>query len=191
MSLKCPGCGLSNFATATACKRCHAPLDPKSSSANIWRDGKYLVLNLHSFVLPDRCLKCNTDRYVSLEVLEINYYPFYSYLTILPHFHAVFWTNYEIPAFLCTDHHRIALDGPKNTMMPNIFIIVGVISLIMAVVVDEAAMLFLPIGIAVLGFGLLLFKWTSHAFKIKKRTKTHVWIKGVAPEYLALLPKHQ
>jgi hypothetical protein len=76
-------------------------------------------------------------------------------------------------------------------MLPNLLIVLGVISLFMAWLADEAAMLFLPMGIAVLGFGLLLSMWTSHAFKIKKRTKTLVWIKGVAPEYLALLPNHQ
>jgi hypothetical protein len=188
VSLKCPECGLNNFDTATDCKRCHTPLAADSYTDNIWRDGKCLVLDFQSFTLPKRCLKCNTSDYVSKEILEMNFYPFYNFLTILPGLHSVFWTKYSIPVFLCTEHHRFALAGPTNTMLPTLLIILGSIALIMGVFVQDAALLFWPLGIGTLGLGLFLNWSAKPLFKIKKRAKPLIWITGVDPQYLALLP---
>lgn len=191
MTFKCPKCGLSNFRTATNCKRCQTPLASASDRENIWRDGNYLVINTQDFVLPSRCLKCNTSSNVGKEILELSFYPFYNYLTILPGVHTVFWTNYTIPIFLCTEHHWFARAGPTNTMLPTLLIILGIIALIMGIFIQEAALLFWPLGLGSLGLGLLLDRLAKPAFKIKKRAKPLIWIKGVDPQYLALLPKHK
>jgi hypothetical protein len=191
MSLKCPECGLSNFPSATNCKRCHAQLASGSDLENIWRDGDCLVINPQEFMLLERCLKCNTSLNLSKEVLEMSFYPFYNFLTILPGIHTVFWTKYTIPVFLCSEHHRFALSGPTNNMLPDLLIILGIIALIMGVFIQEAALLFWPLGLGCLGLGLLLLWSAKSLFKIKKRAKPLIWIKGVDPQYLALLPRHK
>jgi hypothetical protein len=84
-ALKCPQCGLVNFATATQCKRCGTLFSQNVSSQSgsnlqgfvledgyvlppppsvglpgtgIWREGKTLVVSKDA-ALPDRCVKCN------------------------------------------------------------------------------------------------------------------------------------
>lgn len=84
-SIKCPQCGLVNFATETTCKRCRAPLELNASAATmpiqsgivledgyvlppppsvglpgtgVWRDRSVLVMSKGA-ELPDRCVKCN------------------------------------------------------------------------------------------------------------------------------------
>ena len=84
-ALKCPQCGLTNFATATQCKRCQTLFTQNLSStpgstlqgivledgyvlppppsvglpnSGVWRDRSTLVMSKDS-QLPDRCVKCN------------------------------------------------------------------------------------------------------------------------------------
>lgn len=78
-SLKCAQCGLVNFATAIACKRCKQPLVVSSSaegivlsdgyvlppppnvglpSSGVWRDKSKMIVT-HDSALPDRFIKCN------------------------------------------------------------------------------------------------------------------------------------
>jgi hypothetical protein len=188
LSPKCPQCGFTNFASATECKKCQAPLAPASYADNIWRDGKYLMMDLRGCLLPDRCWKCNSDFKVSKWTLEINFYPLMSYFLVM--MGAVVWTTYSVPAVLCREHRNIALDGPKNTLFPNLLIIGGILSLIMTVISGFALML-LVTTVVLLGVGLVLFKMVQPVFKVKARSKPYIWIKGVDQQYLSQLPRRK
>lgn len=185
MGLRCQECGLTNFADATHCKRCQAPLAAVSASSNVWRDGEYLVISAERYALPNRCLKCNginTERYN----LRINFYPFFNFLMILAR--SVFWRAYTIPAFLCRQHKDIAYEEPKNVLFPKLLIILGCFALLVAVIAKFILPLLLA-GLGLLGLGLLLRKFARPTFEIKKRNKQYVWIKGADEKYLASLPK--
>ena len=190
MSPKCPECGLSNFASATECKRCHTPLASAGYADNVWRDGNALVLSLEGVSLPGRCWKCNSSEKLSKWKLDINFYPLVSYFTILLPVHIVVWTTYSVPAVLCSDHRGIALEGPRNTMFPKLLMIFGFLVLILAVISGFAWML-VALGLLLLVPGLVVYKLMQPAFRIRRRVEPLLWIKGVDPQYLALLPSRK
>ena len=111
-SLKCPQCGLTNFATAPACKRCKIPFNHQSADEASYQvndsqpaqdfpqsqayahepyNSDYaqgvwrdgsLLVMTKETVLPNRCIKCNSPA-IKLLRRTVEWYPRYVILVFL------------------------------------------------------------------------------------------------------------
>lgn len=182
MRLKCANCGFVNFPHETSCKRCKSPLETPLECHNVWRDGKRLVVSATGYLLPKRCLKCNTSDYVDRLELEMSHTPISAYFTILMSF--TYWTNVRLYAFFCTSHRRYA-EPQMFLRLPNVLVVAGAFSMF-AAWTGDIPLLFYG-GAAMLGLGILFMKLASGFLKIVKRNKKHIWITGVDQNLLAQL----
>lgn len=200
-SIKCSNCGLINFATETACKRCQADLsetgvDPSASvsalqyereaaqtSGGVWRDQKKVVKHVQAH-LPDRCLKCNSTDGLALKVYTLKHYPAYNIITAL----LIGFTRYQkvdIAIGLCS-YHR---DERKRMVRRRVIAIAAAtVMFFLSIALDT------PIGMIV---GSLVFFFAAIVFiatlntpvAIAKIKEPYIWLKGAGENYTSALPQ--
>lgn len=213
-ALKCPQCGLINFATATQCKRCGTLFSQTVSSesganlqgfvledgyvlppppslglpgAGIWRDGKTLVMTKDA-VLPDRCVKCNAFTQGRLKRKLSWHHPAYFILLL------VAWLIYLIVSMVVRkratvelglcDEHRAKR---RNYIWVTLLLALGGFAgFFLAIAAEDGtpALIGLLMLITALIFGLIATRVT-YPQKIDDR---FVWLRGVNDEYLNQFP---
>jgi hypothetical protein len=202
-SIKCGNCGLVNFKTETACKRCQAGLaeggvhpsarvsslraestpEQTGGSGGVWRDRKKVVLHA-SAPLPERCLKCNGTEGMKRQVFSLKYYPAYNILTAL----LLGFTRYKVIGVevgLCATHWA----KRKQKTRRLIGMLVASIGLfILSIALD------LPIGFIIAAMMLFFISCCCLAtigppIAIAKMKDPYLWLKGADESYINTLPQ--
>lgn len=212
-SLKCPQCGLTNFATAPACKRCKTPFNeeavhdagyssqpgegfyqpPTSQPYNlnyaqgVWRDGPLLVMTKET-ILPNRCIKCNAPA-AKLMSRTVEWYPRYVILVFIliriAGLILYFCTRKRVTVYigLCEDHINKRRFG---VMAGVVVMLVGFISFFGAMSNENFSVVFLGLLLILAGIIVMVSAWrTITASKIQE---PYVWVKGVHKDFLDTLP---
>jgi hypothetical protein len=213
-ALKCPQCGLVNFAAATQCKRCGTLFTQNVSSEpgsnlqgfvledgyvlppppsigttgeGIWRDGKTLVMSKDA-VLPDRCVKCNVFTNERL-TRKLSWHHPAIYILLL-----VAWLIYLIVAMVVRKRATVELGlceehkAKRRTFIwiTLLMILGGVAGFFLAIAAEDGtpALIGSLLLIAGIFFGVFTIRVT-YPSKIDDR---FVWLKGVNADYLDQFP---
>jgi hypothetical protein len=209
-SLKCPHCGLTNFATAPACKRCKNPLDNQAGSAEepavgfyqpppagqpynvnyttaAWRDGSLLVLTKET-ILPNRCVKCNAPA-MKLLRRTVEWYPRYIILIFLliriVGLILYFCLRKRVTVYigLCEDHVNKRRFG---VLAGCVTMLIGLVWFFGALMNESFGFGFLGLLVFLAGIIVMVTVWrTVTATKIQE---PYVWVKGVNKDFLNSLP---
>ena len=212
--MKCPHCGLVNFAAATQCKRCQTLFVQDVSStpgsnqqgfvledgyvlppppavglprAGVWRDGKTLVMSRDA-QLPDRCVKCNAFTNGRLKRKFSWHHPAL-YLLLL-----VAWLVYLIVAMIVRkratvevglcEEHRVQ----RRTYIWITWLLVlgGIAGFVLAIVANDGtpALIGFLLLLSAIIFGIVATRVT-YPSKIDDR---FVWLKGINADYLSHFP---
>lgn len=209
-ALKCPQCGLVNFATANQCKRCGIlfaqnisavtssnqqgfvledgyVLPPPPSvgmpGVGIWRDGVTLVMSKDA-PLPDRCVKCNAITTGRLKRKLAWHHPAL-YLLLL-----VAWLIYLIIAMFVRRRATVELglcDEHRAKRRTYIWItwllaLAGLGGFLLAIIANDGtpALIGVVLLLAAIIFGVVATR-VVYPSKIDDR---FVWLKGVNADYL-------
>ena len=179
--MKCPQCGLVNFQTATACKRCGTPLSSGSEmldqTSGAWRDSDLLVIGEHA-QLPERCMKCNSSVGVSQKVATLGYYPKYNLALLL--FGFVYYKSFNVGLYLCERHF-----SSRNRVLLSILLIFGGI---VTFSVGYSSFFLVIAGFVMLAVGFILLAVGGNPVSIVRFEEPYIWLKGVDKEYLSTLP---
>lgn len=212
-SIKCPQCGLVNFVTDTACKRCGAqlasnpsplansnpqgivledgyvlPPPPNMPGKGVWRERSKLVMSRDA-ELPPRCVKCNVPTHLRLK-RKLSWHHPAIYLIILLALliylivAMVLRKSASIEIGLCHEH----LAKRRRDLWITIgLLVVGLIGLGLAI--GFADVTYLLVGfLALIGaliYGIVAVRVVAPA-KIDER---FVWLSGVNKQYLNELPQ--
>ena len=199
-SIKCSNCGLINFATETACKRCQADLSetgvaPSASvsslqqereaaqtSGGVWRDQKKVVKHVQAH-LPDRCLKCNSTDGLALKVYTLKHYPVYSLFTML----LIGFARYKkvgIQLGLCTAHRA---KRRQKALWGVYMMAAAVVMFFLGLSVEALFALF--IAAFILFFAACIYLASlGDPIAITKIKEPYIWLKGADESYLSALP---
>lgn len=213
-ALKCPHCGLVNFAAATQCKRCGTLFTQTVSTASgssqqgfvledgyvlppppslgtpgvgIWRDGKVLVVSKDA-TLPDRCVKCNAITTGRL-TRKLSWHHPAIFILLL-----VAWLIYLIVAMIVRKRATLELglcEEHKTKRRTFIWITLllilgGLAGFVVAIAADDG----IPalIGILLLLGGIIFGAATTRVTYPSKIDDRFVWLKGVNADYLNQFP---
>jgi len=167
------------------------PSDP--ASGGVWRQGKLLVMGREA-ILPERCVKTNLPAEGRTLRRDLSYYPPWVAVLILLNiliFAAVaviIQKRATIHIGLCEE--RIAKRWRTiviSWMIVICSVCLGVTSLLM-IDYSELAIPMLLVSIFTCVVGGLYGVLASRIVTASKIDKTHIWLRGVCPEYLAELP---
>lgn len=214
-SLKCPGCGLVNFATETNCKRCGAPLanstmpatgnqpqtqfvvaedgyvfPPPPNFGEVWRNNSTLVFNKNA-LLPDRCVKCNSPADGSRLKRKLSWHHPALYLLILAGFlvyvilAVALSKRATVELGLCADHIR---KRRKAMLIGWLLLVTGISGAILGIAYDYIMVLI--VGLALVPVGLVWLVVVARVVTVKKIDDRFVWLKGINRDYLAALPPY-
>jgi len=163
----------------------------------IWREGKLLVMHKNA-VLPDRCVKCNQPAYGGRLKRSLSYHHPAVYVLIL----AGLWVyiivalilrhTAKIQIGICERHRRKRWNAIATSWL---LVICGIAAFVFGIFLGDRpgpAPWFVPmLGIggmfAFLG-GLIYAAFVVPPVAPHKIDKEYVWLKKVAPGYLAELP---
>lgn len=213
-SIKCAQCGLVNFASAIACKRCGAPfgggplfgvpsgqgivlpdgyvLPPPPASevgAGIWRDKSILVMSKGA-TLPPWCVKCNEPTHGLVLKRKLSWHHPAIYLLILINLLVYFIVGMvlrktaPVEIGLCEKH---LARRRRNIWITWLLFVFGVLGFIMAALAEDPAPLLLGIG-----FILAAIIFAVVSIRVVMPTKIDdkfVWLKGVNKDYLDQFPE--
>lgn len=212
-SLKCPQCGLVNFATETTCKRCRAPLAQSASVARpieqgivledgyvlppppsvgtpgtgVWRVQSTLVMSKGA-QLPDRCLKCNQPTSLRLKKRLTWHHPaiyilIFVALLIYLIIALLLRKSATVELGLCEQH---LAKRRRNIWITWLLVLLGFVGVFAGATNDD-------VSYVLFGFLLLVVAiiYAIVAVKVVAPSKiddNFVWLKGVNKEYLNELP---
>jgi hypothetical protein len=160
--------------------------------SGLWRDGKMLVAQKDA-ILPDRCVKCNAPAHGFLLKRNLSWHsPFLYVLVVFPGVLIYILVamaaskKAKLQVGLCPTH----IHKRKN----NLLIAWGLFGV--SVLSFSAAAVFSSGWAVVVGFVLLIAAvvWgvvRCNVVSPKRIDQTHVWAKGVCPEFLSTLPRWQ
>lgn len=196
-SKTCPMCGAENPIKAGECHACGEPLTPFSLSTQgrVFRDGKRLVMTKDA-VLPYRCLKTNDDADSLLRRKLYWHQPWVYIFIISP-------LIYIIVALIARQTADIKIPLCRAIRRRRRW------AILVAWIFGLGMFAMLPMGIAfgeanrmpdlgpLLGMGgffagligLIVSLQYVNIATPAKINRTHVWLNGVHPEYLAALPE--
>jgi len=213
-ALKCPQCGLVNFAAATQCKRCGTlftqnltsvhgsnlqgfvledgyvlPPPPSIglSSSGIWRDGSTLVMSKDA-QLPDRCVKCNAFTNGRLRRKFSWHHPAIYILIavglLIYLIVAMFVRKRAIVDLGLCDEHR----AKRRTYIWITWLLAlgGVAGFVLAIAANDG----IPalIGVLLLFTAIVFGVITTRVAYPSRIDDRFVWLKGVNAEYLNQFP---
>ncbi|MDQ5844317.1 MAG: zinc finger Ran-binding domain-containing protein [Acidobacteriota bacterium] len=211
-SLKCPQCGLVNFATDTTCKRCRAPLaqyasavttplegivledgyvlppPPSVGLSGVWRDRSVLVMSKGG-ELPARCVKCNQPTSLRLKKKLTWHHPalyilVFVALLIYLIVAMILRKSATVQLGLCEEH---LAKRRLNIIITLSMVVLGFAGFVVGAMYED--LIYVLIGflllIAAVIYALVAVKIVS-ASKIDDR---FVWLTGVNKDYLNELPQ--
>jgi hypothetical protein len=213
-SLKCPQCGLTNFATAPACKRCKNPLNEQPAydasadsqpasgfykpqtlqqpynlnyTKNVWRDGSLLIMTKET-ILPNRCIKCNAPA-IKLLRRTVEWYPRYVIVVFL------LIRIVGLILYFCT-RKRVTVyigicEGHVNkrrfgVLAGFVIMLIGFVAFFSAMVNENFPVVFLGLLSILAGIIFMVMSWRT--ITAKKIEEPYVWVKGVHKDFLDTLP---
>jgi hypothetical protein len=154
----------------------------------IWRSEKFLVLRKDT-ALPPRCVKCNAPQHGNRIKRRLFWHPpaiyvllcaivVYAIVATIIGKHAVI----EVP--LCVDHRRSRM---RDLLITWFLIFLCLAAFGYAIVASSVPFAFVGLGLL---FAAAIFGGLRTTMVGPKRIDDHfVWLKGVAPEYLAPFPE--
>jgi hypothetical protein len=211
-ALKCPQCGLVNFATETTCKRCRAPLPDASAAtvpiqqgivledgyvlppppsvglSGVWRDGSKLVMSKGA-ELPPRCVKCNQPTSRRLKKKLTWHHPalyilIFVALLIYLIIAMILRKSATVQLGVCEEH---LAKRRLNILITLSMVVLGFIGFFVGAMYED--FIYVLVGflllIAAVIYALVAVKIVS-ASKIDDR---FVWLTGVNKDYLHELPQ--
>lgn len=213
-ALKCPQCGLVNFASATQCKRCstlfvqNLPSAPGSNQqgfvledgyvlppppsvgmpgAGIWREQSTLVMSRDA-LLPQRCVKCNAFTNGRL-TRKLSWHHPALYLLLL-----VAFLIYLIVAMIVRKSATVEVGlceehrAKRRTFIwiTWILVLLGLAGLLLAIMANDGGPAL--IGILVLLTAIIFGVTATRVTYPSKIDERFVWLKGVNPDYLNQFP---
>jgi hypothetical protein len=210
-SVKCPNCGLVNFATEAKCKRCGlsqeemlAPgsqtrgsvqvsadgyvFPPAPNSGYVWQKNGVLIFNRQAF-LPDRCVKCNLPTGGLGVTRKLSWHHPVIYLALLGGFLlyiilAVVLSKGAIVLIgLCDDHRRKRRHG---MLIGWLLFGGGFVGAILGIASDYIG--FMIVCLLLIPVGLVWLITAARIVKIKKIDDQFIWLTGINREYLGMLP---
>ena len=214
-SLKCPQCGLINFATAPNCKRCKIPFNdqavefeadgsqlgegfyqPQADAEHhynlnyakgVWRDGSLLVMTKET-ILPNRCVKCNAPA-MKLLKRTVEWYPRYVILVFIL-IRIVGLILYFCTRKRVTVHIGLCEDHINKrrfgVLAGCVVLLVGFISFFGALGNENFGIVFLGLLLILAGMIVMVTVWRT--VTAKKIEEPYVWVKGVHRDFLDTLP---
>lgn len=188
----CPVCGEVIKAVALRCRYCREDL-AKWRDGGVWRDGKLLVMNKNA-ELPARCVKTNepTDDWLKRSLYWHN--PLLYFLIVFPGL-----LGYAIVALLVrkTATIRVGL-SPQGFSRRRwgiatawLSFLIGFSLMIFGIAntkPDNSMWILAVVGGLGVFIGVIVGVIRSQVVSAKKIDDDHVWLKGVHPDYLAMLP---
>ena len=197
-ALKCPECGLINFATAEVCKRCGLSLHDaprqtdlhSDSSDGVWQDRGLLVMRLGAS-LPDRCIKCNSEVGVKHKMVTATAYShwklpllIFGYQMIPRRVMAKLIPQIKVEVALCKKH---STNWSKDLKVTLPLILIGLGLLVLSFYVFSFLVLFL--GILLFAIAVLSSVIGGDPVHLKRFDSEYIWLKGAGDRYLAGLPR--
>lgn len=216
-SLKCPQCGLTNFVTSPACKRCKTPFDNEAGRAlqaqqqaqepaagfyepqhehynlnyakSVWRDGNQLVMTKET-VLPNRCVKCNAPA-MKLLRRTVEWYPPYVLLIF------IFVHIVGLILYFCTRKRVTVYVGLCESHLNRrrmailgggIVFLLGFFSFFGSVAGAEVSPGYILAGLLLLLAGIVLMISAYRTVTAAKIQEPYVWLKGLHRDFLEQLP---
>jgi hypothetical protein len=213
-SLKCPQCGLTNFANAPACKRCKVPFHVQATGAvppvqvqpeagfhepqeqqydpgypqGVWRDGKLLV-TIKDATLPSRCVKCNAPSIRHFK-RKVEWYPRWVLVVFLLIrivgiiLYFCLRKRATIYIGLCEDHLNKRRFG---MLVSGLVMMVGIFMFFSQMSSDPNFGL-ITLGLLLGLTGLCLLVTIYRTISATKIQEPYVWVKGVSQDFLNELP---
>ena len=183
--MRCPKCGLVNFKTETACKRCGAvlgdtPYQAANESCDAWQDSNLLVLRKDGH-LPPQCVRCNSIDGVEQIKMSLGYYPKYNLALLLVGF--VYYKTFKLEISLC---ERDKSSRRKSVIVAVLLLVGGIIAIVFS---RNHSGFVLIGGLVMVAVGSILATIPGTPVSIEKVEKPYIWIKGVSRDYLAGLPQ--
>ena len=210
-SLKCPQCGLVNFATAPACKRCKISFNEQEASTasqpeqdfllppsgheshspnnaqGVWRDGSLLVMTKET-TLPNRCVKCNAPA-IKLLKRTVEWYPRYVILVF------ILIRIVGLILYFCTRKRVTVYIGlcEAHINRRRIGVFAGVSLLMLGLITFFGALssenfsLALP-GLLFVLVGIVVMATMWRVVSASKIQEPNVWVKGIHIDFLETLP---
>ena len=210
-SIKCPNCGLVNFATEAKCKRCGMPqaemlaprhqtqgplqvaadgyvFPPAPNLGYVWQKNGVLIITREAS-LPDRCVKCNMPTAGSGVTRKLSWHHPVIYLAILGGallyviLAVVLGKRATVLIGLCDDHRRKRRNG---MLIGWLLFGGGFVGAILGIATDYIA--FMIICLLLIPVGLVWLIIAARIVTVKKIDDRFVWLKGINREYLGMLP---
>lgn len=214
-SLKCPQCGLVNFATAPACKRCKLPFTQQEADSynapsqadqgyyqsvpqgqqpynlnypqGVWRDGSLMVMTKET-VLPNRCVKCNEPA-TKLLKRTVEWYPRYVILVF------ILIRIAGLILYFCLRKRVTIHIGlcESHINRRNFGVLTGLLMLLLGTMAffgaftSEVYQWVFP-GLLLIFGGIIVMTVMWRVVTANKIEGQYVWVKGINKDFLAALP---
>lgn len=197
-NVTCPMCGTRNPRSRRTCESCGESLQHRDSStrgANVWRDGKQLVMRKKA-QLPDRCVKTNAPAETWLKRTLYWHHPLI-YLTAMAGLllYVIIALIVRQTAKIQIGLSRAALNRRRLAILSGWVLSLGAFVLFCFgfTLLDRQTehLALMAIFGGLLG-GLIVVAVCNHiagCVRPAKITEEFVWLKGVHPDYLAELPE--
>jgi hypothetical protein len=212
-SLKCPQCGLVNFATDTTCKRCSAPLEQSAAAATmpiqqgivledgyvlppppsvglsgVWRDRSVLVMSKGA-ELPARCVKCNEPTSLRLKKKLSWHHPaiyilVFVALLIYLIIAMILRKSATVQLGLCEEH---LAKRRLNIIITLSMVVLGFIGFIVGAIYED--FIYVLIGFLLLMASIIYALVAVKIVSASKIDDKFVWLTGVNKDYLNELPQ--
>ena len=212
-SVKCPNCGLVNFASEAKCKRCGAPLatltepgyqplpqfqvaedgyvfPPAPNLGYLWQKNGVLIFSKET-LLPERCVKCNVPTGGSGVKRKLSWHHPILYLLIfgaaLLYIVLAMVLSKRAKVFigLCADHRLKRRNGMIGGWL---LFLGGFIGAILSIANDYTVAMI--ICLLLIPVGLVWLIIAARVVTVKKIDDRFVWLKGINRDYLAAFPPY-
>ena len=215
-ALKCPQCGLVNFATATQCKRCGtlfsqnvssepglnvqgfvledgyvlpAPPSVGTVGPGVWRDKAKLVVG-KDVELPPRCIKFNAPAPGRRLKKKLTWHHplffLFIFVGFLVYFIVAMFVRKTATVELGLCEEHMAKHR-RNVWITASLILLGILGFALAVIVGENGFLF--VGILLVLAGIIFGVSVLKVVSPAMIDDRFVWLRGVNEDYLAMLPQ--
>ena len=206
--VKCANCGIVNLATDNSCRRCRAPIHRPGGEIvlqdgyvlppppqiglggdGVWRDGSVLVMRREA-ELPDRCVKCNEPAEAPKLKRKLTWHHPALYLIIF-----VALLIYAIVAMVIRQTATVEIglcERHRSRRKQNILITIVALLLSVAafaVSINVSDGMYALAGLALLLGGTIYGIVSIRVITPSKIDSSFVWIRGITPDYLNLLPQ--
>jgi hypothetical protein len=155
----------------------------------VWRSGKRLVVRVGA-QLPDRCVKTNEPVNGQWVELRLSWHHPVLYLVLFVNIivYLIVANFLSKSVTLKVGISDRALASRRNAIAITWALVVGGVALVVAGSLNQSAVPFL-MGLLAMPFAAAVYLWGVKLVTPTRIEDGYVWIAGVHPDYLALLPE--